>query len=145
MAVEEQLARLGEVEAAGGGDVPEGLHLAIKRSLGLGAFDWRPDASKHLIVLGDAPPPYSEQSGLASLVRGAHRQAGFRVHALGISPEDGRESVPFFPELAEAGGGRARTVDPARISSEVFQCLQPESSPEVLEPLLEAADRLLSL
>ncbi len=143
--VDEQIARLGEVEASGGGDVPEGLHLAIKRSLGLGEFDWRPDATKHLIVLSDAPPPFSEQPGLASLVRGARRQAGFSVHALGVNPEDGRESVPFFSELAEAGGGRARTVDPSRICSEVFLCLQPALPPDVLEPLLASADRLLSM
>ncbi len=144
MGIEEQLARLQEVEASGGGDVPEGIHLAIKQSLGLGVFDWRPDATKHLVVLGDAPPPYAEQRGLASLVRRARQQAGFRVHALGVNPEEGRESVPFFAPLAAAGGGRTKTVDPAKIGSEIFLCLHLGSPAEVLEPLLMAADRLLS-
>ncbi len=145
MGIEEQLARLEDVEASGGGDVPEGIHLAIKQSLGLGVFDWRPDATKHLVVLGDAPPPYAEQRGLASLVRQARQQAGFRVHALGVNPKEGRESVPFFAPLATAGGGRSKTVDPAKLGSEIFLCLHLGSPAEVIEPLLAVADRLLSI
>lgn len=144
MKAEDQLARLAEVEATGGGDVPEGLHLAIKEALSLGVFDWREDAAKHLIVLGDAPPPYAEQQGLASIVRRARQQDGFRVHTLGVHPEEGRESVPFFVELAGAGGGRARTVDPKRIASELTLCLVEEGSAEIVEPLLTVAERLLS-
>ena len=78
-------------------------------------------------------------------MRRARQQAGFRVHALGVSPKEGRESVPFFAPLAAAGGGRAKTVDPAKLGSEIFLCLHLGSPAEVIEPLLAVADRLLSM
>ncbi len=124
--------------------MPEGLHLAIKESLSLGSFDWRRGAAKHLIVLADAPPPFREQRGLSSLLRRARQQAGYRVHALSVRPGDGRDVVPFFPQLAEAGGGRARTVDVRSIGKEVFLCLQPDAAAAILEPLLVSARRLVS-
>ena len=87
--VEEEIDRLKEVEAAGGGDVPEGLHLAIKESLSLGSFDWRRGAAKHLIVLADAPPPFRKQRGLSSLLRRA-RQQGAKTFELRAATSLGR-------------------------------------------------------
>jgi Mg-chelatase subunit ChlD len=129
--------------AEGGGDVPEGVHQALKAALSLGRFDWRKDSQKHILVIGDAPPPYREVVGLLGLAAQAHLQGGYKVHALSVRPEEGRSSVAFFPELARAGGGRSVTVDdPHALGAQVFLSLfRSEASPRI-ERLLPALKQL---
>jgi hypothetical protein len=104
-------AAIRQATPEGGGDVPEGVHLALRAALELGRFDWRPSAMKTIVVLGDAPPPYGEVSGLLGLASRAFRQGGYRVHAIGFKAEEDRKTVPFFPELARSGGGRSVTIE----------------------------------
>jgi hypothetical protein len=132
--------------AEGGGDVPEGVHQALKAALSLGRFDWRRDSQKHILVIGDAPPPYREVVGLLALAAQAHLQGGYRIHALGVRPEEGRANVPFFPELARAGGGRWVTVEePHALGAQVLLSLfRSEASPRI-ERLVPALRRLFLL
>ncbi len=128
-----------ESKAEGGGDVPEGVHEAVKAALSLGRLRWREPAEKHIVILGDAPPPHVEVEGLLALVRQSYRQGGYRVHAIGIRPEEGRAAVPSFPEIAKAGGGRAVSItDPSRIGSEVFLALFPREAHDAVDAVLPA-------
>ncbi len=102
------------VTATGGGrDVPEGVFEALKGSLQLGRFAWRADARKTLIFIGDAPPPYEDKDALISLARQAHREGEYRIHAVSVGSWEGWDGVPFFADLARAGGGEAVTIGSA--------------------------------
>jgi hypothetical protein len=133
----EELVRvLRDARAEGGGDVPEGVHHAVEAALSLGRFAWRPDAEKHLIIVGDAPPPYVEVKPLLSLVGRAFHEAGYHVHAVSVRPDEGRPAVPFFPEIAREGGGRHVTVmEPERLGEEIYWLLLPSDALEALRPL----------
>jgi Mg-chelatase subunit ChlD len=140
------VAAIRQARPEGGGDVPEGVHLALQAALELGRFDWRPASSKIIVVLGDAPPPYSEVPGLLSLASRALRQGGYHVHALGFEPEEGRKAVQFFPELARSGGGRAVTVESLDdVALEVLRCVFPGETLAAVEFLVPDFRTLASL
>ena len=119
----------------GGGDVPERVDSAVELALSLGAFRWRDAAEKHIVVFGDAPPPYAAIAGLESLLRAAHEQGGFRLHALGVQPEPGRDSIPFFAKLARAGGGQSRTIRAEELGREILRCVLRRAPPDGVESL----------
>ncbi|MGQ9591407.1 MAG: vWA domain-containing protein, partial [Planctomycetota bacterium] len=123
----------------GGGDVPEGLHLALRAALSLGRFGWRSDSAKHIVVVADAPPPTAERPGTLALAEGARRQGGYRTHAIYDEDErTPREKTPFLPELARRGGGAARKAGGAGgIGFDILSALFPEEAQEVLRPALE--------
>ncbi len=123
VSVEEQLARIRELTAEGGGDVPEAVHAAVRASLGRGRFPWRTRAAKHVIVVGDAAPPYDEQRDLASLVENARHQEGVRFHAVELRTEGATERVPYFERIARAGGGTSSAIDPDRLGEQLFRCV----------------------
>jgi hypothetical protein len=134
------LPRLLSLLAEGGGDVPEGLLAALQGALELGRFDWREEAMKHVIFLGDGPPRYSELRALKHLAAAAHRQGGFAIHALGLTPREGRTSIPFFSDLARSGGGHTATCDAETLGVEILTCLLGEANREswqTLRPRLE--------
>ncbi|MEM7233020.1 MAG: vWA domain-containing protein, partial [Planctomycetota bacterium] len=114
----EILPRLAGAEAAGGGDVPEGVLQAIEGALARGRFPWREKAAKHLIVLGDQPPKYAEKDSLEDLAKACFEQGGYRLHTLGFGAEDPRRGVPFFSDFARAGGGHTATCDSDTLSRE---------------------------
>lgn len=115
-----------ETRGEGGGDVPEGLHLALRAALSLGRLAWRPEARKVIVVLADAPPPYRELEPLYSLLRSAHREGGFEVHTLSLGDPGESGLVPSFHEIAGAGGGRAaRPSSTAEAPAEMLRLLQP--------------------
>jgi hypothetical protein len=131
------LQLLRDARAEGGGDVPEGVHKAIKAALSLGRFDWRPGAQKHIVLLGDAAPPYGEIEALLSLAGQANRQGGYRFHALSIRPDEGRAAVASYPELALGGGGRAVTVTELQdLGVEIFLSLFSREAEPALRALL---------
>lgn len=103
--IDRQLVGLKRVVAAGGGDVPEAVDVAIKHALSLGSFHWRTDSSKHLVLLGDAPPRFASQSALLSFVGNAHKQGGYRFHSFFFAVEPAASDIDFFSRLAKAGGG----------------------------------------
>ncbi len=122
-----------EIQAEGGGDVPEGVYEAIKGALELGRFPWRPDASKQIVVIGDVSCPYEKKQALNSLARGARRDAQFTIHTLGISPEAGFDHIPGFPQLAAAGGGESKTLEPKDLVPTLRSLFFPASTRSLVE------------
>ena len=108
-----------ELKALGGGDVPEGIDSAIRGSLELGRFEWRPSAARHILVIGDAPPKYSSLAAIESLAAACHQQDGFILHMVGMYPQEGAE-VPFFSRIAGHGGGRSPTCPPGKLGEELL-------------------------
>jgi len=108
-----------ELKALGGGDVPEGIDSAIRGSLELGRFAWRPSAARHILVIGDAPAKYSSLSAIESLVAACHQQDGFILHMVGLRPKENPE-VPFFARIAAHGGGRSPTCPPGNLGEELL-------------------------
>ncbi len=134
----ELIEALSRERAEGGGDVPEGVHEAIEGALQLGRFAWRPKARKTIIVVGDASPPHAELRALLSLVREAHRERGYRIHAVSVQPESGRKAVPFFDELAGAGHGRAVTAGVVELPRVLLELLFPSDAGELVRRTLPA-------
>ncbi|MBI4605784.1 MAG: VWA domain-containing protein [Planctomycetes bacterium] len=126
------LRMLRETRPEGGGDVPEGVHEAVEAALSLGRMRWRPGAERHIVLIGDAPPPFPEVARLRILASQAFRQGAYRLHVLGVRPEPGAE-LPFLPAIARGAGGRGLTLDdPARLGIEVLLCLfPPDAHPAV--------------
>jgi hypothetical protein len=143
----EDLVRiLREARAEGGGDVPEGVHRAVEEALSLGRFAWRPGAEKHIVIIGDAPPPHPEQAPLISLAGRAFREGGYRFHAVSIRPDEGRPAIISFPEVAASGGGTAVTIDqPERLGEEIFWRFFPPDALEALRPLAARLRALFSV
>jgi uncharacterized protein with von Willebrand factor type A (vWA) domain len=132
-------------KAEGGGDVPEGVHEAVKVALSLGAMSWRESALKQIVLIGDAPPPFAELESLSTLLRQALQQGEYRLHAVSVGVERGRSEVPFFPRLAQAGGGRAVTVREAEVMGRgVFLLLFPEETHPLLQALAPGMRELVS-
>jgi len=135
---------LAAAKAVGGGDVPEGVLEALKAALQLGRFQWRPEAAKHIVFVGDGPPPRAEIQPLLGLAQQCHAEAGFRIHAVSVNPEESKGPTISFPEMAAAGGGRAVTAPAGEVAREVFLAIFPSEARQELErmlPLLEAASR----
>ncbi|HVR75128.1 MAG TPA: hypothetical protein VMT52_12380 [Planctomycetota bacterium] len=134
---EETLRALLDARAEGGGDVPEGVHAAVKGALSLGVMRWRAGATKHIVLVGDAPPPHAELESLLSLLRRALEEGGYRVHALGVRPDEGHSVVPFFEEIARAGGGTTTTLGAAeRLGPEVLAAIFPREARPAVEALV---------
>lgn len=132
------VAAIRSARAEGGGDVPEGLHLALRSALSLGRFAWRRESAKHVVVIADAPPPSAERHGTLALAEQARRQGGYRTHAIYDEDERApREKTPFFPELARRGGGVARSGAAGRLGPEILSAAFPEEARAALRPVLE--------
>jgi hypothetical protein len=111
--------------AEGGGDVPEAVHVAVKTALSLGHLHWRSEAEKHLLVVGDAPPPFADGRRLLALAGLAFRQGAYRIHTLSVETQEtgAGVSVPFFSELAERTGGSAASPERGKEGEAVLRCL----------------------
>jgi hypothetical protein len=134
--LDELLPRLEAARAEGGGDVPEGVHAAIEAALSLGIIRWRQGALKHLVLVGDAPPPHRETAPLRKLLLLAHRQGGYRLHALIPAAADGEPAATFLLELARAAGGTGATLSHAdEIGGAAFAAVFPPSAAPLVRPL----------
>jgi hypothetical protein len=133
-----EIARALQDESASGGghDVHEGVYEALRGALQLGRFAWRDSADKVLIFIGDAPPPYEKKAPLLSLARAARLEAGFTIHAISVRPWEGWDGVPFFADLARAGGGVAKRPSLEALGSELLLLLFPEQLRHTLEAAL---------
>lgn len=140
----EVILRLQEARAEGGGDVPEGVHRALRAALSLGRLPLRENVPRHLILVGDAPPPHAERRGLFLLAAQAFAQGGYRTHAVSFRGDpEFPEMVPFFPELARRGGGRSVVLDAAGpVGEEIFLCLFPAEARPPLELVRKALREL---
>ena len=141
----ESAALLRSSRAEGGGDVPEGVHHALRHALSLGKFAWRKGSDKHVIVIGDAPPPYRDQRSTLWLAGRAREEAGFRFHVLAPKLEDGKPE-PFLAELAKRGGGVYAPVSEGESpGEEVIACLLSGSSGPTLRPIAASLRSLFRL
>lgn len=99
---------LRETEAFGGGDVPEAVYEGVQTAMEKAG--WRADATKIIIVFGDAPPR-PENNGVARLCQMCrlwHDRTGGIVSC--IHTTGGNRLLPEFAQMAKAGGGEATTL-----------------------------------
>jgi hypothetical protein len=131
----ELAASLRGSRAEGGGDVPEGVHHALRHALSLGRFAWRKTSEKHIVVVGDAPAPFKDQRSVLWLVSRAREEGGFRFHVLAPSLEDGKPEA-FLSDLAKEGGGvYTRVSEGISPGEEIVRSLLPREAAPALEPL----------
>lgn len=84
---------LGDLRALGGGDLPEavlgGLDLALDAKM-----NWKKDANKIVVLIGDAPPHAEDKDKVIALVRAAHDTPGVPLGkpTTGPRPDD----TPFL-------------------------------------------------
>lgn len=96
---------LWSLTTAGGGDKPEAVYKALK--VAYTKFNWDPNRTMRLILVGDAPPHIGFGTQCVEYARQAG-QAGLVTHVVQAISEDEEkeEDVKHFPEIAEAGNGR---------------------------------------
>ncbi len=122
-------ATLERVQAAGGGDVPEGVDKALEATC-KPEFGWRRDAAKAVIIVGDAPPHDADVPSTVERARAMKDKLGIVTHAVST----GGVAVAELGQIAEGGGGRALLLaEPARLVSEVLLLIFGES----LRPAME--------
>lgn len=97
--------QLWQLSAEGGGDTPESVYAALK--LAYQQFTWMPENTKVLVLIGDAPPHLGQGAGCIKLAKIALDVADLTTHVI---QADGKD-VKQFPEIAEAGGGHAVTLE----------------------------------
>lgn len=107
---------LGPVQAAGGGDGPEGVDKALE-ACARPDYGWRKKAVKTIVVLGDAPPHDPDVQKTLDLVKVLKDKVGITTNCVST----GGSTVPTFPEIAERGGGRSLPMgEPSRLVGEVL-------------------------
>lgn len=122
-------ATLDKVQAAGGGDIPEGVDKALENACRADA-GWRKRSVKTVIIVGDAPP--HEPDMPATLARAGSMKGELRIVVHAVST--GHAAVPQLEKIAEAGGGRSLLLgQPERLVSEVLLLIFGET----LRPAME--------
>lgn len=94
-----------EIEAKGGGDVPEPVDAALEAALGL---QWRREAQGRIIVIGDAPVHAANRARTLELAERFRRSSAGAAWPRSVSTiftGKGSAARAFFQSLAEAGGG----------------------------------------
>jgi hypothetical protein len=89
-------ARLTQVQANGGGDMPEAMDEALIRAVGQ---DWRPGAVRSLLLVADAPP-HDDKQGRAFAAVEAARQRRVQIVPVASSGVDDR--AEYFMRAAAA-------------------------------------------
>jgi hypothetical protein len=103
--VSEARAHLWTLTADGGGDFPEAVFPAMK--LAFTQLTWRPESTKVVVLVGDAPPHIGFGEQTADLAGRARKDAEVTTHAIQAEGKD----VKHFPEIAKAGGGRCVSLE----------------------------------
>ncbi|GAB4145055.1 MAG: hypothetical protein Fur0037_12890 [Planctomycetota bacterium] len=92
-----------EVEADGGGDVPEAVLDGLRAAF---AQRWTPGARRVVILAGDAPPHEYESRDLERAIRAFCRDGRSSVHAIVTSPlRRSTDTRMEFERIARLGGG----------------------------------------
>lgn len=95
------------LSADGGGDEPEAVYPAMR--LAFTQLQWRNDAQKVFVIVGDAPPHPGYGAVCAKLAKQARDAASVMTHVVQAKGKD----VKHFAEIAEGGGGRCVTMKDA--------------------------------
>jgi len=124
----------------GGGDLPEGVDKALDAAFAR-KIGWRRRAVKAVVVIGDAPPHDPDVEGMLERVEQAHRKQGFVVSAVST----GRQVIPEFAQLAEAGGGQSLLLGSAeQLTVELLLLSLGEELRPVTERLVPVALEILA-
>lgn len=119
---------LDDLEARGGGDVPEGVDAGLRAAVE--KIGWKSDSKKVIVILGDAPPHAERLAATIELAR-RFRASGGTITTVDVSfdanPEIAaarlgrrvdelqtlthRGVLPEFMGIAEAGGGDGATLE----------------------------------
>jgi len=94
-----------QLEASGGGDVPEPVAHALDQGI---ALSWRSEAEGRIVLIGDAPshrPDWGAAFGQAAAFAGTTSEAGTSRRVSAIFTGKRAEGREFFQRLAEAGNG----------------------------------------
>lgn len=121
---------MSRVNASGGGDYPEDMFAGLE--LALMNFDWRHQANKVIVLVGDAPPQFyrtnfdhrdaidvAVENGIRILpvaASGADRSTEFLLRAFGAAT-----STPYVYLTDDSGvGGPHMEADTDRVAVEMF-------------------------
>lgn len=103
--LEQARTQLWTLNAEGGGDTPESVRAAL--NLAFTQLSWKPEATKVLVLVGDAPPHVGDGGGCIKMAALARTDAALITHVIQVEGK----SVKHFPEIAEAGGGKCVTLE----------------------------------
>jgi len=124
--VEKTRAALAGLEARGGGDTPEAVGAALAATLDA---NWRPDATKVVILIADAPPHGLDRSGGDTFPNGEPggadpfevlRDMGQRsITVYSVVPGADRAAIAFFGAAAAQTNGKAVAMGSAAALADV--------------------------
>jgi Mg-chelatase subunit ChlD len=97
--------QLWQLAAEGGGDTPEAVYPALK--VALTKLSWRPESTKVLVIVGDAPPHIGYGLHCVEMVQKSRAQSQLTTHVIQASAKE----IKHFPEIAKAGGGRCVSLE----------------------------------
>ncbi len=98
-------------QAAGGGDTPESIELAMDHAYA--ALSWRPRARKIIVVVGDAPSHDPDRCAVDAFLG---KTRGITVHSMAADP-----LIKEFRTMAERSGGMLVDLSkPAHLRREVL-------------------------
>jgi Mg-chelatase subunit ChlD len=77
------------LRVGGGGDVPEHVYAAL--DMALGGQPWRPTASHHIVLIGDAPPheDYADDPRTYASVMADAARLAVKIHTIGVHCDEG--------------------------------------------------------
>ena len=105
--LDEVYAELMAFKAAGGGDEPEHVRLALHE--GVNQMNWRANSKKVLFLVGDAPPKdsYIETPSVSHTAQKA-KQKGIIINTLLAG--DSKSTAKVWQSVAQYGGGEYFTI-----------------------------------
>ena len=127
--IEKSRTFIADIDAVGGGDMPEAVVSALR--VAEGKIAWRPGAQRVVVIIGDAPPHGREVDEGEAIVERINSR-GARVSLLDSRVEANRELLgrnapteyrsdlirqgvlPAFRRMAKLGGGTAATLSAER-------------------------------
>ena len=121
------MPELMSTEAQGGGDVPEGVLLAIESALSLGPFQWRDSARKHLVLITDQEPRRSEKRAIRTLAGAIRHEDDFRLHTI-FTPSEDDTTGRFYAELSSGEIGRFASGAEAPLAAGLLRGLFEDDS-----------------
>lgn len=145
---------LDDLEARGGGDVPEGVTAGLRAAIEKAG--WTRDTKKVIVIIGDAPPHPEEMPEALALARDFHARGGsvttvdvsfdanpeIAAAQLGkrvdqLSTIDHRGVMPEFQQIAAAGGGDASSLEgDVEVVRQLAVLIFGKRWAEAVEPLL---------
>ncbi|MGE0190639.1 MAG: VWA domain-containing protein [Planctomycetota bacterium] len=139
-AVEKAFRRVG---AGGGGDYEEGVDKGLFMALRQEQLGWSRRAQRVCVVLGDAPPHDADVVRLLRVLQDARMDPMFDHPLIVHTVSSADAPVPYFDQIARAGGGRATELRGAgRLVEELVALTFGARDRKHLAAWMEAIDAL---